>query len=268
MNLQKFSGYTIWSLVCYKKVIQVSENSAANCSRKKKLGCVSCYSPKLSLVGETQIHIIQLIQSCCLHFSFLLLVAELAMAELFFWTWGVWSDFFGGVGGGTCLSLMPRIWLTRSIRNASWSKPVFLESSSMSGWSFLCASSTKLLTVAMPILWKILPPSCAFHQNIVRSNKLIRLINTKHAVVILMYQEQLRDGNRISNAPLIIGECCMLNNICEHFGGAIPQQWINEAHRFSLFTFHVAVTCLFAVCAVLIKLTARLCCSARQFSAR
>lgn len=36
----------------------------------------------------------------------------------------------------------------------------------------------------------------------------------------------------ISNAPLIIRACCTLNNICEHFGDVIPQQWINEAQLY------------------------------------
>ncbi|XP_049522528.1 uncharacterized protein LOC125945022 [Dermacentor silvarum] len=36
----------------------------------------------------------------------------------------------------------------------------------------------------------------------------------------------------ISNVPLIIRACCVLNNICEHFGDAVSQQWIGEAQLY------------------------------------
>lgn len=36
------------------------------------------------------------------------------------------------------------------------------------------------------------------------------------------------DAN-IGNVPFIIRACCVLHNICEHFGDSLPQQWLNES---------------------------------------
>ncbi|XP_049524072.1 uncharacterized protein LOC125945817 [Dermacentor silvarum] len=33
----------------------------------------------------------------------------------------------------------------------------------------------------------------------------------------------------ISNVPIVIRACCVLNNICEHFNDSVSQQWLNEA---------------------------------------
>ncbi|XP_049522130.1 uncharacterized protein LOC125944811 [Dermacentor silvarum] len=33
----------------------------------------------------------------------------------------------------------------------------------------------------------------------------------------------------ISNVPIVVRACCVLNNICEHFNDSASQQWLNEA---------------------------------------
>ncbi|XP_050033077.3 uncharacterized protein [Dermacentor andersoni] len=37
----------------------------------------------------------------------------------------------------------------------------------------------------------------------------------------------------ISNVPIIIRACCVLHNICEHFGDSVSQQWISEAQQYN-----------------------------------